>query len=144
MKATDRCGADELFDFAVAHPDGFTRSDVCSELTCSSRDFDSGVRELRAILGDDEIFLVCWTQGRGEWRYQLVGTYDKSRQWGVWMLAHSEARIESQQWLYKALTRALDGRTTEGRKARMMERAMRHLHEELVAIGEDGRLFGGL
>ena len=136
--------ADQLFDYAVANPDGFTRSDACAKLECSSREFDATVRELRRILGDgDDIYLVCWTQGRGEWRYQLIGNFDGSREWGVWMLAHSEARIETQQWLYRTLVKALDGRTIEGRKARMMERAMRHLHEELVAIDEDGRLFPG-
>lgn len=134
--------ADDLFDFAVAHPQGFTRSEFRTDFPVTSREFDSLVRELRRILGDDDnIYLVCSTQGRGEWRYQLIGNFDGSREWGVWMLAHSEARIETQQWLYRALVKALDGRTIEGRKAKMMERAMRHLHEELVAIDEDGRLF---
>ena len=77
--------ADELFDFAVGHPEGFTRSDACDEYSCSSRDFDSVARDLRRVLGDDDnIFLVCTTQGRGEWRYQLVGNLDGAREWGAW------------------------------------------------------------
>lgn len=145
MRTTGALTADELFDFAVAHPEGFTRGQACEEFTCASREYDTAVRELRRILGtDDNIYLACWTNGnRGQWRYQLIGNFDGAREWGAWMLAHSEARIETQQWLYRALVKALDGRTVEGRKAKMMERAMRHLHEELVAIDEDGRLFGG-
>lgn len=143
MKATGQLTPDELFDFAVSQPDGFTRGEVREQFSCSSREFDSVVRGLRQILGDDDnIFLVCDPQRRGGWLYKLVGDTDGSRAWAVWMLSHSESRLETELSQARTLVKATDGRSIEGRRARMIERSLRHLREELLAIDEDGRLFG--
>lgn len=124
---------DMLFDYAVRHPAGFTNEDVMADEGWSLREFNDAVRDLRLFLGGfDDINLPCDpTSGRDRWVYRLVGNLDDARGWITNRLGDTESRIRTQQAMMASIVTATDGRTSEGRKARVIETALRHLVEDL-------------
>ena len=70
MRRTEK--VNELWDFAVAHADGFTWADVRDEFPWAADrpGFFAVVRALRITIGaEDTINLVCEPQGSGQlWR----------------------------------------------------------------------------
>lgn len=97
------------------------------------------MRALRRILGDDEFTLVCISQSQHErWRYSLVGNADDaaSRFWQANRIGDVEARLETIQHVTGSISHGTDGRTTVGRKARMIASTVTHLRETLAVIAE--------
>lgn len=136
----DRAGL--LFDYAVVHPEGFTNEDAMRDLEWTLPLFKEAARALRLILADDTITLVCDPQGESErWRYRLVGTYSDARAWSSNRLRDMEARLETVQAIAMTMVRATDGRTTDGRKAKLILAVVAALREQLVAMGDQGRLW---
>ena len=125
--------AGELFDFAVTRPDGFTNEEALPVLNLKRiEQFNKAVRRLRLILEDDTIQLVCDPQGSGEdWLYRLVGNLDDAGPWVNNRLRDLNARLETQHAVAKSLVTATDGRTIEGRKARLVAKTLGRLREDL-------------
>lgn len=140
MKASEAIG--RLFDYAVEHADGFTYRDVEADLGWPRSYFTKIHRKLRLLLGnDDEIVLVCDPQGRREpWRYRLVGG-SKIEDAVVWQgnrIRDSAARIVTQCAATAAQVRATDGRTNDGRRARIMHRGLTRIQEDLAELDHGG------
>ena len=128
-----------LFDYAVAHPDGFTVDDVKSEFGWSADQTNRAARALRMILAEDTINLVCDPSGqRTRWRYRLVGNLEDAKPWASNRLRDIENRLETICGVAKSIAAATDGRSTEGRRARKIYKTLDYLHGELADI--DGRL----
>jgi hypothetical protein len=125
-----------LFDYAAARPDGFTYQDVERDLGWPKPEFTKVHRKLRLLLGgDDQINLVCDPQGRNEpWRYRLVGNVEGARPWVGNRLRDSESRISTIQAICASLVRATDRRTTDGRRARIMNRGLGRILEDLADL----------
>jgi hypothetical protein len=127
--------ASELWDFAVSHPEGFTWADARKAFPWAAERsrFFATVRVLRTTLGaEDTINLICDPQGPGElWRYRLVGTYNEARPWNAGRLGDMEARLETIAGVSRSLVAATDGRSTEGRKARLISKIVGRLVEDL-------------
>lgn len=139
MKAREeRAGL--LYDFAVAHPAGFTNTEAMDEFGWSLRRFNEAVQTLRDILGnDDTISFVCSPQGQNEdWRYQLVGTYGDMRPWTTNRLIDAERRVITIGNVTGPIVRNSDGRTVEGKKARMINNFAHYMKAqfELLEIDE--------
>lgn len=127
--------AEQLFDYAISKPDGFTRPEACIDLEMTWPEFNSAVHRLRKILGYDDITLVCDPAGmRQPWTYRLSGELDSGSAWVSNRLRDSEARFTTIENVVKPLVSATDGRTTEGRRARVILRAVTRLREDLSDI----------
>jgi len=133
-----------LFDFAAAHRRGFTYEDVSRRLHWPYPAFMGAVRRVRRILGNEDQTLLCTPQGSGErWLYQLTSDPKVHRTWTRFRLKSIESSLETTERAATTIMRATDGRTVDGRKARLIERSVRHLREDLAAIREDQRLANG-
>lgn len=142
MKRAEKIAA--LWDFAVSHPDGFTWADIRDQPWASDRPgFFSVVRGLRQTLGapkgdngqPDTINLVCTPQGPGDlWKYQLVGTYEAARPWNANRLSDIERRLETIAGVSRSLVAATDGRSSDGRKARIIAKTVGRLVEDLEEL----------
>jgi hypothetical protein len=137
--ADDRAG--EIFDALVAAPNGMTKTELCAQLSYTNKQFVDGIRAARLVLADnDTVFILADpdTRYRGTWRYRLVGgaTLVDAEQsgWTANRIGDAQSRV---QLLAKAMAvakRATKPGTVLGRKAREMERVLRHLVEDLDAI----------
>lgn len=127
-----------LFDFAVARPDGFTNADFMGEYDVSLKTFNQTANKLRAILADDTINLVCDPDGsRSKWQYRLVGSVENGSPWVQNRLKDAESRFSTISAVVRSLVKATDGRTVDGRKARLMDKSMRRLLEDLSEVNEE-------
>jgi hypothetical protein len=143
MKRAEK--VDELWDFAAAHPDGFTWADIRKECPWAAdrSHFFAIVRALRITIGaEDTINLVCEPQGSGElWLYRLVGTYDAARPWSANRLGDIESRLVTISGVSRSLVAATDGRSTDGRKSRLIAKVVDRLIEDLDEVIHGPRLF---
>lgn len=127
---------DQLFDYAVAHPDGFTIDDLTGDTGWNRRDANAAIHDLREYLGTmDDINLPCSPNGYGQrWIYRLVGTMADTHGWTKNRLGDTETRLRTMNSMTASIVRGTDGRSTEGRKARLIETGLRHLVEDLDNI----------
>ena len=125
-----------LFDYAVEHPDGFTYQDIERDLGWQRPYFVKVVRQLRLLLGnDDEINLVCDSVDRnGPWVYKLVGNFEDTRAWGRNRTDDAETRLMTIGAVLASVIRNTDGRSRDGRRARIMQRAVQRAREDLAEI----------
>lgn len=124
----------KVFDFLSNNLDRWThRREIAEVLDVKPGNIvDRVIRDLRMTLGaGDTITVVANPDGGG---YRLVGTYDEARAWATGRVTDAETRLESIQYGMAPIVRATDGRTVEGRKARLIEMTTRHLVEQLAAI----------
>lgn len=131
---------DDLFDLAVNTPAGFTVDEARRRLRLTHPQVNKAIHDLRRFLADeaDTINLTCDPQGQGErWLYRLVGTLDEVRNWTRNRVRDSESRVRTMQAMMASIVTATSGRTVEGKKARVMERAFRRLVEDLDQIMDD-------
>lgn len=128
----------DLFDFATARAEGFTRSEACDHIGLSAAQFRKGINHLRQILASDTIALPCVPAGPGEeWRYQLVGTLEGCRPWTVNRIADARARVRTMTAMLQPIVAGTDGRTREGKQAREMHMTFKHLMERLDLLDEE-------
>jgi hypothetical protein len=140
---------DVLYDQLVANPDGITVEDMIDEhaKTYFGTSWDGlyrmardAIHDLRLFLGEvDSINLICDPQGKGErWLYRLVGTPAEATPWLQNRFDDTESRLFTIESVARSMVTATDGRTKRGRKARVTERALRRLREDLADIDLDG------
>src|SRR5262245_40860874 len=131
---------DALFDLLVARVT-VTIYDIMDELRCNHRAANEAVHDLRMLLAyDDTINLVATPQGpREPWLYSLEGSIDPSRPWITNRIGDSETRVTTINAVCRSLVSANDGRSIEGRKARVLEMGTRHIMEQIHAI-DDGAI----
>jgi hypothetical protein len=141
MRSAEKIG--RLFDYATSKPEGFTYRDVEKDLGWKRPEFTKVHRMLRVLLGnDDQINLVCDPQGRNEpWRYRLIGDVDGARPWVGNRLRDSETRIGTVQAVCTSLVKATDGRTADGRRARIMNKGLGRILEDLAELDHGTPLF---
>lgn len=124
-----------LYDYAVAAPDGFTIEDVRRDLGWRRSDFNHVVNRLRKMFGTDDINLVCSPQGMNEpWLYKLVGNTDETKVWQDNRLGDAEERINTIRSIARSTVNMTDGRTTEGQRARIIDRSLGRLLEDLAEL----------
>jgi hypothetical protein len=123
---------DALYDLLADTPAGVTIDQIMGSLEVNHRTAKEAVHDLRELLGEDEINVPATPRGERErWLYQLVGTLDGCREWVANRIGDTETRLRTIQSVMRSLVNATDGRTTDGRRARIIETALRHLVEDL-------------
>ena len=130
----------DLFDQLVTHPDGITVDDMMDENGWTHDQANNAIRDLRRFLGEyDSVNLPCEPQGEGErWKYRLVGRLDDVRGWVDNRIGDSESRLRTMAAVLSSIVAATDGRSIKGRRARIMEKALRRLVEDLDDLMADG------
>ncbi len=122
-----------LFDLLSNDTGWVTRQQIADYLEMSHKSVDRVVRDLRITLGvSDSITVVARINKGGG--YRLVGRYEDAAPWATGRIADAETRIETLQFSMSSVVKATDGRTVEGKKARLVEMSMRHLLEQLLAL----------
>jgi hypothetical protein len=140
MKTTDKVNL--LFDYAVRHQGGFTYEDIERDLHWRRPELFRIANRLRAVCGDDEkINLICEPQGQGPWRYKLIGDFSDAKVWGKNRVGDCKARIMTVLAVLNSVVAATDGRTHDGRQARIMHRSLTRLVEDLVELDRGSPLF---
>lgn len=132
---------DNLFDLAVAAPDGFTVENAMDVLGLTHPQANTAIRDLRRFLGEsgDTINLPADPQSKGDrWLYRLVGSLNEVRGWVMNRVRDTESRLRTMQAMMSSIVAATDGRSIEGRKARVMDKALRRLVEDLDELAADG------
>jgi len=128
-----------IYDYAVAHPEGFEKLQACEDLGVRPDEFQKAVQVLRDICADDEITLICDPQSKWEgWRYRLTGRFDEARGWITNRIKDLERRLLTVEHLAASLVKATDGRSLIGRKARHIHLSVKHLREQLELMNETG------
>ena len=132
LSAVREARRDALFTLAVDSPEGVTVADMMAALEATHAQVKVAIRDLRLFLGEfDECNFPCDPSDQGQWVYRLVGTYDDARQWMANRLGDGEARLRTMNAMMASMVAGSDGRTIEGRKARVIETGLRHLVEDL-------------
>ena len=143
MESRVEADAGWLYDYAVAHPDGFTCYDVIAETGWNRPYFYRVVRQVRLDLAGDEINLPCTPQGWAEpWLYRLVGNHEDETAGRIWTtnrVDDLETRLATVDAMAESLVAGSDGRTETGRKARKIARVVGRLIEDLAEISENSR-----
>lgn len=123
------------YDFAVAHPEGFTLGQLAEHLAVSIPTARAVVHRLRRTLSADSINLPCDPPGyRGPWLYHLAGTTEQAGAWEINRLGDAETRLETILSVATSVKRGSDGRSKAGKKARTIELGVRHLLENLELV----------
>lgn len=132
-----------LFEILVDNPQGLTIDEMQVLMHATYQVVRKAINDLRAYLGEyDEFNLICNPQGGGErWLYELVGDYDGMRPWAANRVMDTETRLRTQASVSGAVVRGTDGRSIEGKKARLMHRSLTRLVEDLDTLALDGTLW---
>lgn len=133
MRKADR-QADELIEYAKAHPQGFTWVETYHDLGIERGHFYYVVRLARLKLAADDMTLVCEPQGLDPWEYRLVGRLDDARPWVRNRVRDTDARVRTMSAVMDSCVHASSGRTSEGRKARVLRRGFARIVEDLDEI----------
>lgn len=121
-----------------------TYETVCERTGWTRKEFFKAAQTLRDILAanGDVISVVAEPQGSREpWKYSLAaGTVimdpEKSR-WVINRLQDAERRLFTIGNVTEVASKALDGRTTDGRKARIYNLHIKRAQEEVALLTAD-------
>jgi len=134
--------ADVLFDLLA--DSSHTYVTIREETGWSRKQILKAVQVLRDILAanGDVISVVCDPQGpREPWLYRLQAGRDildaERSGWILNRFTDAERRLKTIKHVLEVAVRGLDGRTVEGRKARIYDLHLRRAQEE-IAMMSDG------
>jgi hypothetical protein len=97
------------------------------------------IGKLRRSLADSDWTVIAEAVGPQQpWMYRAVDSYDDAAWWVDNRLGDAETRFTTLHAVAKSLVSATDGRTVEGRRARIMERHSTRMMEDLADL--EGRL----
>jgi hypothetical protein len=135
-KMRERVGL--LFDFASSQPEGFDKRDAAEALGIDIAAVPDVIHNLRLELASGDINLVAEPNGRGNlWTYRLVGSTEDARIWQTNRIGDMESRLAIQQAVAHSMSVGTDSRTREGKKARLIDKALTRLLEDLTLLQDD-------
>ena len=123
----------DLLDQLNANPTGITVDDMMATHGWDLRKANTAISDVRRYLGKNDVMnLVCEPQGQyARWLYRLVGTLDEAEPWTKNRTEDVESRLRTMNAVMSSVVRSTNGRTKEGKRARMLETGLRHLVENL-------------
>jgi hypothetical protein len=129
----------QLAALFVNNPNGLTINDIVGATGWPHGRVNRLLRKLRRQLGDSDWNVVAEAVApRQPWVYRTVDSYDDAAWWVDNRLGDAESRFITLHDVARALVAATDGRTAEGRRARIMERHSTRMMEDLADL--EGRL----
>jgi hypothetical protein len=129
-----------IFDELVAHPDGCTIYEMAEAIDMPLATARRAVHDARMILAqNDTLFILAEPQGpRAPWLYKLVDGKTiidvENSGWVPNRIGDAQTRVQLIHAAMRVAERATDGRTTNGRKARVIARTLGRLVEDLEEI----------
>lgn len=128
--------AGQLFDFASGHARGFVFKQVHDKFGWERYTFGRAVRRVRRILrSNSDGTLICTPQGMSEpWRYQLTGNWQEAAPWAHNRIGDVESRLETIEDVTVGVLQVTDGRSADGRKAKLVVKVIRRLREDISDI----------
>lgn len=138
----DRLGEDasRLFDFAMTHRGGFTHEDASLMHGWTAAYFRKVERRLREILATESENLVCnpdEDNPGGLWLYRLTNDVELTHLWHENRLGDSETRLKTIMHVAQSAVHAHSGRSTTGKRARILFKAASRALEDLEELRED-------
>ena len=140
MRSDDGRAADAgaLFDYLVDTPEPVVIDEIRAALGWTYRRTEQAIHDVRMALGaDDSINLIAEPDGRGPWRYWLTGSAEDARWWQANRLVVLITQVRTNLAVAESIRRGIDGRTVEGRKARVLARTLGYIVDILDALGGD-------
>jgi len=140
-KPPDRLDQDagKLFDFAVVHRDGFTHLEAELTFAWTGAHFREVERRLREVMASESENLVCnpnEDDPGGPWLYRLTADIELTSLWHENRLGDSETRLKSIMFVAQSAMHAHSGRTTTGKRARILYKAASRALEDLEELRE--------
>jgi len=113
-----------LLDYAESKPDGFNKYEAVKDLELRDlAEFSVAVNDLRDICAGSTQALICEPTGKGQaWTYKLIGTFEDS---GIWMKFRQRAlvsHLKTANNVAKSIAASTDGRSLDGKHARVHQR----------------------
>lgn len=129
----------EVFDILTDSPEGATIYALADNLNITPSRVKDAIFQLRRDLATDDDMNVIANRpkSRGPWTYRLVGDLDGAKEWQENRLKDGETRIETIYSVSKSVARSTDGRTREGRQARLMEKSLGRLIEDINDLASE-------
>jgi hypothetical protein len=126
----------DLFDYVVKKANGFTIPEAVNDLDMRREHVRLAVYDLRRVfLADDQINIVCQPEnGRAAWTYRLVGTQEQAEFWTRNRTDDAETRLVTIASVCRSIVNATDGRSSDGRRARIILRHVERAREDLAEI----------
>lgn len=109
--------------------------ELADMLGVSSQETRTAVRELRRQLQTEDQNIVCVPTGwRQPWEYFLTGDLVNAKPWTRNRLDDAASRLESLRFVFQSIADSTDGRSADGRKARIY---LRHVSRAIEDVSED-------
>lgn len=139
MSAKREARMTRLFDYAVKRVNGFTIYQAAEELEMRVMHVRLAIYDLRRVfLSDDQINLVCQPEnGHGPWTYRLVGSQEQAEFWVRNRTDDAETRLVTIASVCRSIVNATDGRSSDGRRARIIFRHVERAREDLAELRSD-------
>jgi hypothetical protein len=128
--------AGRLFDLLVGAPDGMDIHEVTAALGVPQRQAEKVLNCLRRILGQDDTINVVWQMVGRRYVYQLSGNVNEGAQWQAYRMATKLSQLDVDLAYWRSVVRGCDGRTREGRMARVCLKHFERVTEDLREILE--------
>jgi hypothetical protein len=134
----ERATPDELaslFDLLVAE-ERVTKSEIMRHLGVRARRADVVIHDLRLMFGDDDtINLVCERVGAHRpHAYFLTGQLDGAKPWTLERIGDAETRLETIAAVVQSFVNGTDGRTVDGKLARLFARTLERAREDIALL----------
>ncbi len=135
MTASERRGW-ELGTLLADSPAGMTINEMCRTLNWNPATTRRAIRALRLVLGDaDTINVVCEpTEHRQQWAYRLVGHLNEAQWYTSNRIDDLEARVVTQSAIARSIEAGTDGRTNDGKRARILARGLTRILEDIEEL----------
>jgi hypothetical protein len=127
---------DEAILFALLDaPDGLNSEQLCKLIGAGRDRVRKSIRRLRQDLSGDTYTVIVEPNGTHQpWIYKVTSTPEDAREWQARRVGDLEARIETDRNVALSLVNATDGRSTEGKRVRLIALDLQHLIEKLQVI----------
>jgi hypothetical protein len=123
--------AGQLFLILEAEPDGMDKRQIAAKLSVPVRVVVKIIRKLRLILGAGDSINVPWRADGRRRVYFLAGQVDLGQQWQGARIAKKLADLEIDLAWWRSMVEATDGRTLDGKRARLALRHQQRLFEDI-------------
>ena len=134
-RATPRTLArrDAVLDVLRQHPNGLTIHDLAVAMGENDRTVYRDIRWLRRR-GDIDNIPATPNGHMQPWLYRVTNDLEANSEWVANRIGDAESRFLTMIGQAETLVRVTNGRTTNGRKARKIDRVLRYLMQELADI----------
>lgn len=140
MKAKGDVPGEIVDALEAGPPEGLTKDEIATTTGHHLATISKGIRAARLILSDgDTMFILAEPQGfRKPWRYRLVdGSVIPNAEETAWTanrVLDAQSRVTLLSAAMEVATAATSSRTTIGKKARVLDKQLRRLKEDLEEI----------